>query len=381
VAGLDRWNGGAAWFRPRRLPGRLGAVGVTRLLVFQLVLAGVLLTLVWDDRAAVLGGAVGAVAMVAVAGRWRGRWLTEHAAIWVGYRRRRGVAGTYRDDPRLVALGELAPDLEVADIDGADPSARWGMASDDGGWFAVLEVVTAGSAIHPPLPLAALVRVADEAEQWGVVIQVVSHTVPAGVPPGTVGYRNRPVLWVAVRLDAGAVAESMVDDPESELDVPAVLAEITRRARRVLRRRGLPTRLLDADGVVDALVRSCDLAPAYPARPGHEEWDAWHSRRFAHRCYWLRVWPDREYGTDLLAHLGALPDAEVSIALVLAPRPEHEGADLRCLVRVAVPPDRYRATGDHAERLVTHLGGRLLPLNGEHALAVYGSAPTGGGSL
>jgi type VII secretion protein EccE len=226
-------------------------------------------------------------------------------------------------------------------------------------------------------------------------MQVVSHAMPATVELGG----GQRFLWVAVRLDAGAVADSLVDDRDRQVGVPTVLAELTRRVDRALRRRGLKARTLDADGVMDALVLSCDLAPAeLPGGGGaprsgaggasldqqpvlaREEWDAWHSPRLAHRCFWLARWPDPERGTSLLAGLNDAPDARVSIALVLEPRHEPELTDLRCLVRVAAPADRSRLAADHSMQLAERLGGRLYPLDGEHALAVYGTAPSGGGA-
>jgi len=382
------------WFQRRRLPGRLGPVGVFRLLVFQVIQVGLFVVLVRGTWAAVLGGAVGALAIAVTFGRWRGRWWTESAMLWLRFRRRRGIADPRAEDPRLATLSQLVPDLVVEDVDGADGS-RLGMASDGAGWFAVLEVEPTEADVSPPVPLSALARIAAEAEQSGVVMQVVSHAMPATVELGG----GQRFLWVAVRLDAGAVADSLVDDRDRQVGVPTVLAELTRRVDRALRRRGLKARTLDADGVMDALVLSCDLAPAeLPGGGGaprsgaggasldqqpvlaREEWDAWHSPRLAHRCFWLARWPDPERGTSLLAGLNDAPDARVSIALVLEPRHEPELTDLRCLVRVAAPADRSRLAADHSMQLAERLGGRLYPLDGEHALAVYGTAPSGGGA-
>src|SRR5690606_7144159 len=112
-----------------------------------------------------------------------------------------------------------------------------------------------------------------EAEQAGVVIQVVwySEPVTAGAPdppgpsvqpdPDQIG-RQR-TLWVAVRLDAAAVADSTVDNPDGDrhLDVPKVLGELARRVSRALRHRGLSSHVLDSSALLDALGRCCDLTP------------------------------------------------------------------------------------------------------------------------
>jgi type VII secretion protein EccE len=369
------------WFRRRRLAGRLGVVGVTRLLVFQVIQVGLFVALVQGPLAALFGGAVGTVAIVVAFGRWRGRWCTELVMLWFRYRQRRGGAGGPQGgaDPRLAALGRLVPDLVMEDVPGPD-GTRLGMGSDGAGWFGVLEVEAGEAGVDPPVPLSALARIAAEAGPSGVVMQVVSYAAPE---PGDPAARQRR-LWVAVRLDADTVAGSLVDDPERQVEVPAVLAELTRRVRRTLKRRGLGSRVLDADAAIDALVLSCDLAPADPSRhrvgPVREEWEAWHSHWLSHRCYWLRDWPDPERGTGLLATLAELPGARVSTALVLEPGDEAGDPDLRCLIRLAAPQPRIREVGELAERLTVRAGGELFPLDGEHALAVYGSAPSGGGA-
>lgn len=367
-----RVNGGS-WFRRRRAPGWLGAVGITRLLAFQVIQVGLFVVLVRGVAAAILGGVVGAAAVAVTFGRWRGRWWTENAALWLRFRRRRGVVDVPATDPRLAALGQLVPDLVVEDQAGPDTS-RLGMGSDGAGWFAVLEVEPSEAGVDPPVPLTALTRIAADAEPAGVVMQVVSHTMPVR---GDATARHR-LLWVAVRLDAAVVAAAAVG--EGQVDVPAVLAELTRRVRRALRRRGLSARLLDADGVGEALALSCDLAPGDPATAAREEWGGWHSPRLRHRCYWLQRWPDPERGTYLLASLTDLPEALVSVALVLEPRDQAGDNDLRCLIRLAAAPERSQQVCDRAERLAQRLGGRLFPLDGEHAPAVYGSAPSGGGA-
>lgn len=409
-----RTDSGGSWFRRRRLPGRLGVVGISRLLVFQVIQVGLFVVLVQGIWAAILGSTVGGLAIAVAFGRWRGRWFTEHLAIWFRFRQRRGVVATPVEDPRLASLAELVPDLVVEEVDGPDQT-RLGMGSDGAGWFAVLEVKPADTGVAPPAPLGALARIAAEAGPAGAVVQVVAHTMPAvGSRPG----RQR-LLWVAVRLDAELVAAATVDGPRDradhpgsgppsapgnsdparagaagsddagggsagtgaarpEVDVPAILAELTRRARRTLNRRGLDARVLDQDGLIDALVYSCDLVIP-DGRRCHEAWQAWYSHRLVHRCYWLQSWPDPDRATSLLASLTDLPDTRVSLALVLEPWSEGE-ADLRCLIRLAAPSDRSPQVCRYAENLVRSWGGRLFPLDGEQALAVYGSAPTGGGA-
>ncbi|GLY64809.1 type VII secretion protein EccE [Amycolatopsis taiwanensis] len=371
----DRRTQGAAWFSAVRARGRLGVVSVARLLAVELVLV-VAMVAVQKMWASIVAGILGVAVLVVLFGRSGGRWWTENLLLWLGFRARRGTAGEQRDDPRLMALCELAPDLVVEDIDGTGET-RMGMGSDDAGWFAVIAVSAPGDAPAPAVPTAALARIAAEAEQTGVVMQVVTQSTP-----GTEVRTRERSLWVAVRLDARAVAESMIGKGSEQVDVPGVLSEITRRVERVLRRRGLPARLLAADEIVDALARSCDLVPG-TGRPGtvpavREKWDAWHSARLAHGCFWIKSWPDADRSAGLLAALSEVPADLVSIAFLL--EPSYEGTTLRCLIRVAADPQRYQEICDRVRELARRSGARVSRLDGQHGPAVYASAPSGGGA-
>jgi type VII secretion protein EccE len=374
AAGPFRRSRDDAWFRPRRQPGRIGPVSLVRLLVFevvQLTLCFVIFQQLW---ALIVGGLIGIAAAVAMFG-WRGdQWWTESLRLYLRFRRRSGIVAARRGDPRLSAMCELAPDLTVEDVPGTD-GARLGMGNDGAGWFAVLEVVTDdGPGPRPPVPLSALARIARDAEQAGVVVQVVLHS---SALPGSPARDH--VVWVAVRLDSQAVAESVIDR-SGDLDVPAVLAELTRRVDRLFRRRGLQVKVLDADSLLDALVRSCDLAEPANRRPvqPQEAWNSWRSTKLTHGCFWIRSWPNPEHGSLLLSALAEVPDALVNIALLL--EPGHHGTGIRGLVRVATKAEQYQQTCDMIVRLTEHAGGRLSRLDGQQMPAVYASAPTGGGA-
>ncbi|MCP3802586.1 type VII secretion protein EccE [Allokutzneria sp. A3M-2-11 16] len=362
-----------AWFRPRRQPGRLGGFGLVRLIALQVVLLGLAYGVFQGMWALIASCVLGLLALALIFGRSHGRWWTESLALWLRFRRRRGAPAEVREDPRLAALSELAPTLVVDDVDGPN-DRKLGLGSDGAGWFTVIEVAPAdGSTPTPPVPLAALVKIAAEAEQAGVVTQVVAHNGPI-VGPG----RREHTTWVAVRLDAHAAAESMIDNEDGRVDVPAVLSEITRRVERVLQRRGHGARILTAEEVTEALARACDLArPGGPERI-REEWDAWYSPWLAHTCFWVRSWPDPVRGVELLAALAELPAPMISVALLLDPT--LAGADLRCLIRVAAPPDRIGQACASVLEVAARSGARLTQLDGQHAPAVYASAPSGGGA-
>lgn len=372
------------WFRPRRLPGRIAALEVGRLLLFQVTQVGLLLLVVRGVVAALLGGLVCLLALALGFGRWQGRWTTTWIALWWRFRQRHGLVSDRRPDPRLMALGQLVPDLEVSEVAAAD-GAPAGLGSDGAGWFMVLEVPGPPAGAQPPVPLAALARIAGGFEQPGAVVQVLSQAAPVAVAgPGAGGGHGAAkahTLWVAARLDAATVAGSLAGRAEPTVDVPTVLAELTRRVGRALRRRGLPPRLLDRDELLTALTRACDLAPGQTRSPERESWRAWRSDRLAHRCFWLRTWPDPVRGTELLAALAELPAAWVSTALLLRRRSDDaDGGELRCLVRIAAAPEQLEQICGYAVQLAEQMGGDLFPLDGEHALGVYATAPTGGGA-
>lgn len=354
------------WFKPRREPGRFGVVSLVRLLVLEVVLGAVFFVVLQELWAMILGGVLGLLAIVAMFGRSNGRWWSESLGLWIRYKLRAGSSGSRAEDPRIAALSELAPELVVENI-GDSAEGELGMGSDGAGWFAVLEIALSDDAPTPPVPLAALAAIANEAEQAGVVIQVVSHRTAA----------RDHAMWVAVRLDAHAVAESMIDQPDNQVDIPVVLAEFVHRVERSLRKHGLRARTLPADELIDALVRSCDLLPNQLTRV-RETWDAWHSTRWTHGCYWLRTWPTPERNVRLFATLMELPAALVSLSFLI--EPSYQGTTLRCLVRLATARDHYQALCGNAERLVALAGAQLTRLDGQHAPAVYASAPSGGGA-
>ena len=360
---------GDPWFRLSRRSGRPGLLTLARLLAFEVVVVAVLYVLSPRHWLTILAAALAVLFTALLFGRSHGRWWSESALLWLRYRRRSGTAEVRGDDPRLTALGELVPELTIQDLPGPE-NTKLGMGGDGAGWFAVLEVALDAAGALPPVPLAALTRIAADAEQAGVVIQLVSHNTAAG-PAG----KDRAV-WVGVRLDAKAVAESTLAR-DQRVDVPAVLTEMVRRVERLLRRRGLVARALTADELLAALARSCDLLPAGNPVAAREAWQAWYSGRFAHRCYWIASWPDAGRGTALLARLADLPAALVSIAFVL--EPAFGGTSMSCVVRLAGVPASLGMVCDRAEEMVRRAGGRLSCLDGQHAPGVYASAPSGGG--
>lgn len=384
---------------PRRRPGHIGPVHVLQLLFVEAIL---LMVLVLAHRhVAVAAGAtvLGLVLLVATLTRSQGRWWMERQLMARRFRRRRQarpVPGQH--DPRLAAMQWLAPGLTVAEL-GAPDGSHIGVARDDAGWYAVAAVPPTAAMRDDPrpgLPLDTLVAALVEAEAPGVALQVVTHTVPVSAPTGVAGRSYHDLIrqfgpvpipvarttWLVVRLDARALAEAGADQGEGtdQTDGPAtIVAALLRRLVKSLRRSGVTATVLDREGLLDALARSCDLQPlpsGAPAAP-REDWQVWYSARLAHRCFWLQHWPGLDRAGMLLDTLATVPAAASSVAVVAIPT--DDGVDLRCLARVAAPPEDLPRACSGLVRAAQLCRGRLFPLDGEQAPGVYASAPTGGG--
>jgi hypothetical protein len=154
----------------------------------------------------------------------------------------------------------------------------------------------------------------------------------------------------------------------------------------------LQYRVLDADDLRQALIVACGLeqsggAPIArpPAGPGQarERWSWWQAAGAVHVCFAVRGWP-ADPRSDLLAELAHVPAASaVSTAVVLRPvRDGHADAGgarvaVRTMLRVTAAPDRIGGCVRHLLAIARRRDVRLVRLNGEHAVGVYATAPTG----
>jgi len=386
---------GPATITTRRRPGYLGAVSIAQVLLAEAFVVAVvaLLTRGWAVVAAAV--LVGGVVLVFAFGRFEGRWWTERAVMRWRFRRRRGPGLGAADDQRLSALRALAPELDVRNVVGQDGTSV-GVGQDAAGWFAAVAVSLPGGIRGDALSSIPLDRLARSlAEEPGAILQLVIHTIPA--PSAEVDARHRcttsyrelleshgavpasQTVWVVVRLDADTLAES-INQADGFGQAPALAAALARRIGRALSRAGLVPQVLEADGLLDALARSCDLekpAPGSAPPVAAEHWQAWASARLVQVCFWVRGWPKPAGVGALIGRLVSVSAAMTSVAIVLEPRPD--GTDVRCLVRVAARTaaiaDACRAVREAADRG----GAQLFRLDGEQAAAVYASAPTGGG--
>ncbi|MEU4161309.1 type VII secretion protein EccE [Actinoplanes sp. NPDC026670] len=375
--------------------GHLGSLSLAQILVAEAVLLALAASLAATPVVLLLVGAGSAALLFAFFARRQNRWWLEHRQVARDHRRRRAARIDPRPGPVLAALRTIAPGLTVHEVTAADGTV--GVARDEAGWFSVVTLDPAAA----PLPVDTLLGILAGTGQPGLVMELVTHTVPAPSPdvpaasPSGVSYRqladatgSGPVpsyreSSVSIRVDAQALAEALLDhtaDPEAAATLVAGLA---RKVVTSLRRLGVAGRPLDADGLLALLARSCDVEPwALADGPGLDEaWNFWRSARLVHRTYWLRTWPASatEIGS-LFGWASTAPAALTSVALVLGAS-GGEDVPVRAFIRLATRPDAdLRALDQVLVEGVRRVGGELQPLDGEQGPAAYATAPTGGGA-
>jgi type VII secretion protein EccE len=423
----------------RRLPGgrrRLPGPGVGQLVVAELVLFAVLAAV---GRAPWLLAVVGVLAAATIAvlfARRRNRWWYEYGLLRVSFRRwtrrTREAAGPPPTpagpavDQRRAGLRELAPDLAVDEV--TERAGTFGLAHDATGWFAVVEVITT-PAPNPPaqgprpdgagpvVPLRALAELVDGSAQLSRV-QLVMHAAAAPVArltawsPAAASYRDvaarlaGPVppsesrTWLAVRLDAADAVLAAETRGGGATGVRRALSTALGRVGRVLSGAGLEYRMLDADGLLDALALSLGLAaqpgmppmpaPTGPARTGpapaghartEHRWDRLVVDGYGQVCFEVTGWPP--HGGRLTAALAGLPAAWTTLSLVLGPHSDLTApgeVPLHGALRVAAAPDAIGPACEALDQAAYTQAVGLRRMDGEQGPAAYATAPTGGGA-
>lgn len=317
--------------------------------------------------------------------------------------------------PSVARPSAARPSVAGPSVVGPEP--RLGVAQDAAGWFAVVELAPAAGVrvlARPALPLGALAALLDGGAAPLTSVQVVVHTVPApvaalpGESPALASYRSLladgaggslpadgaggslpadEVTWIAVRLDSAAATEAAHSRGGGVDGVHRALTAGVGRVGQILTSAEIPYRLLDADGLLDALARSCGIADrgltAAAGEPRTEEdRRCWRADGNTHVSFWIRSWPPLVAAEPLLARLTRIPADAVTLSLTLSP--EREGVRVQGLVRLTSATTAARGTDVEscADALAAIAGELKLGLqrqDGEHAPAVYASAPTGGG--
>ncbi|MEU4560882.1 type VII secretion protein EccE [Actinoplanes sp. NPDC023936] len=378
---------------PRR--GYLGPLRLPQVLIAEAAVFAVAAAATQGALPALIAAVVAAVLLAVAFARRQNRWWLEHAALTRDHRRRRAARPDTGSGPVLAALRTIGPGLTVSDIPGKSSPEATGIARDDAGWFGVV-------ALDAPVPLDTLVSSLAATEQPGVVLALVTHTVPAPSPdlpaasPAGASYRRLSEAMamataiapipahressISVRVDAQALAESVLDHTADPASAAALAAALTRKIATALRRLGLAGRVLSARELVELLARSCDVEPGAPAQAG-EEWTHWRSNHLVHRTYWLQTWPRSiaELG-PLFGWASTAPAAQTSVALIVGATGAGD-VPVRAFIRLATRPDVDLTALDRVLLDgVRRAGGELRPLDGEHGPATYATAPTGGGA-
>ncbi|HEX5540322.1 MAG TPA: type VII secretion protein EccE [Micromonospora sp.] len=386
---------------PGRGGGRLGPIRVGQLVALELVALMVILSLarpMWLQVPVV----VAAVALLGLAfGRRNGRWWYEHLALKRRFRlRRRQVAEVARRvDTRRIVLAGLAPDLSVTEV--VDRGTTFGVGQDSDGWFVVFQVGAGTGLQEQRGALIGLDRLAGMLSEMSVPIsslQLVSHTVPAPARyldprvPAVQSYQELLAgamipashhVWLAVRLDVADGVRAAASRGGGIDGVQRALAASVGRITKSLQS-SIGGRPLTANELVAALATVAGMPMGAGGRAGLagaasqavEEWTGWRDSTATHVCFQLEGLPRQPLG-ELIGEL--IRSSALSFTLSVLAEQGHP-LSLRPLLRISSRPEAIDGAARAVSELLQRSGTPARRLDGQHALALYATAPTGGGS-
>jgi type VII secretion protein EccE len=352
-----------------------GRFGTAQLVAVELAaLAGGGAAVASQPVAMGLGGAA-AVLLGGALGRARGRWIYENAAAHLRHR--------WRLMTPPAQLAGLAPDLTVQAV--TDRGTAIGIGQDRMGWFAAVAIT--GLDGHVTLRLDWLARLLSDFSVPVSSLQAVVRQAPFAHPPDeqthcAMSYREllgaspAPVnreIWLAVRLGPADAADAASGRGGGVAGVHKAMTAVLARIGTALTASGLAYRVLDAPTLRRILLITCGVPRVGAAR---EKWTGWHSGGLVHVGFAVRAWPPKP-PPGLLGQLAQVPAAAVvNTAIVLRPsRSPNPG--VRVLLRLTCASDRVAECVRQARATAGQLGTKLIRLDGEHAAAVYATAPTG----
>jgi type VII secretion protein EccE len=310
---------------PTLIGGGPGRPGRVQLVALELAVIAVGCAVFANRPVAVLATGIGALAMLAVTlGRSGRRWVYESFAARRRLRRRRHAAAlALRRPDGPGPLAALAPGLRVRAV--VDRGTAIGVGQDELGWFAAVAVAPwtgLSGDRQATLPLARLARLVADGALPVSTLQVVTHNVPApsaGLDPRTAcasSYRELlgqasaltdQQIWIAVRLGTRDGADAAAERGGGLAGVDRALAAGLARIGTALDSTGFDHRVLDAEGLRQALMVSCGLqrqsgsAPLPTAQPvsgsladrapAAERWAFWQAAGALHVCFAIRSWP------------------------------------------------------------------------------------------
>jgi type VII secretion protein EccE len=389
--------------------GRLFGIGVVQLVVCELAALAIVL------HRSVLVLVLGPVALLVVVvtlGRRNGRWLYEDWAVRRDFRRRataRQAAATMGgpvqyEDPRLAALHELHPGLQVTEV--VDRSGvRIGVVEDGRCCSAMLAVepfgVASGSSAGTGEPQDSgllLDIVADALSTRDVAlagIQVVTHTVPAptaGLPDNAPCVRSygslsagvvpaRRSTWIVPRLDPIAAPAAVAARGGGAVGAHRALLGTLSRLSASLRFAGIDARPVGAQealAVLSLTAGATARAVTIGAPRTTELWDSCAVDDTVQTCFWVRSWPGsvRPGDRGLLARLGDVRGRFTVVSLAMTGE-DPRGVHVRAVVRVAAGSrEELEYLGGEVHQAAQ--GARLIRLDGQQVPGVLDTMPLGG---
>lgn len=362
-----------------RAAGRFGAV---QLVAAELaVIAGGGATVIAAAAPPVSAGLAGAAALLVgtTLGRSGGRWIYEAAEAKLRH--------IGRKSPRASGLAALVPDLTITGY--TDRGTAIGIGQDSLGWFAAVVIALPDDRLA--MRVDWLAQLLTDFTVPVSTLQLVTRQVPLSNPvdeatPCAMSYRellgmapmpaNREVC-VAVRLGPEDAARAAYGRGGGVTGVHKAMAAVIARISTALVTAGLNHHVLDANGLKRVLNIHCGL---FQEGPVADRWSGWHAAGFVHVAYAVRGWPGTP-SPRLLTELAQVPTAAaIHTAVVLRPNGSHNNAvapRLRVLLRLAATPDRIAQATRQLHDAARLRKAKLTRLNGEHAAAVYATAPTG----
>ncbi|HSV66258.1 MAG TPA: type VII secretion protein EccE [Mycobacteriales bacterium] len=389
---------------PESRPGRLFGLSVGQVLAWQGVLAAVLAAAVRPGWTLVPAGLAAVSVLTLTLVRQRGRWLYESLAIRLRFQARRRIqppAGPV--DPRLAALREVLPELDVSGIV-LRSGERIGVAYDGRAWVGVVAVQDSEDVVPQPqqvgwLPVRELSEALVVDDIRLAAVQVLRYTVPAPagmLPPQSpvamsyqqLNLRRTPAsqhLWVALRLDPALSPEAIEVRGGGTEGAQRAVKRCIARTLELLEAAGLRGRALDDESLRSVLALAGGVR-AVPAPPGtrrtEETWTYWQGDGTVHITWWVKSWPDRGIPMQALQEAAVgVPSLSCSVSLTLHPV-QTEGSRFRGLVRLSATSPAAADIAAEAFRQATEAVGIVLyRLDGEQEPGLAGTLPLGGGEL
>lgn len=387
---------------------------------------GLILYLISPKLLPASAGVAGFAFLLAILRR-RGRWFTQWLGLVFEYQGRNHTrnsvppavdddeegeetaakTSTKKDDHiggennRVSLLRLAVPDLIVASRDDHDHNPV-GMAWHEGKWTAVLMVEPGPSLINrigyaENLPLSALVPCLEDRGVVLDAVQVIWHCYPGStqLPKNSAALNSylevlgplpaaaRRTTWIAVRIDPKHCAKAIGERGGGVVGAHRALIGALSRVRNALDERGVITRPLDPDELLQAGITAAELQGMLGKdRPVglREEWDSVTSGGVGHSSYSITGWPSQFRQDHSLNDLTRVRALSSTVALSISPCEDGQ-ISLRGVARVSArSEEELNAADERLKNLSNRIGVTLTPLKGHQLAGFTATLPLGGGA-